>query len=244
MRCPEIEEDIAYCQQQGKTILLSLGGATYSEGGFDSESQATDSAQKVWDLFGTNTDAENRPFGKSVVDGFDFDFEASTQNMVPFANKLRELMDGSGSSKKFLSAAPQCVYPDAAMHEMLDGQVAFDFIQVQFYNNWCGVINFSNPNAWNFNVWDDWAHNTSKNPNVKVLIGVPASQGAGGGYVDASALKPIVQDTKGKYSSFGGIMTWDMSTLYQNQGMLDGIRSALSGGKSSAMRFVRRVFSA
>ncbi|KAI0388842.1 putative class III chitinase [Xylariaceae sp. FL0594] len=243
LRCPEIEEDIAYCQSQGKTILLSLGGATYSEGGFDSASQASDAAQKVWDLFGTNTAASaDRPFGQSVVDGFDFDFESTTQNMVPFANKLRDLMDNSGASKKFLlSAAPQCVYPDAAMHEMLDGAVSFDFLQVQFYNNWCGVINFSNPNAWNFNVWDQWARTTSKNPAVKVLIGVPASPRAGAGYVDGAGLKPIVQDTRNKYpASFGGIMTWDMSTLYQNQGMLDGIRAALAGARASAARFIRR----
>ncbi|KAK5632760.1 hypothetical protein RRF57_008474 [Xylaria bambusicola] len=73
---------------------------------------------------------------------------------------------------------------------MLNGAISFDWINIQFYNNWCGVVNFANPNAWNFNVWDDWAHKTSKNPNVKVLIGVPASQSAGGGYVSARRSAP------------------------------------------------------
>ncbi|KAH8163597.1 hypothetical protein CIB48_g4647 [Xylaria polymorpha] len=167
LQCPEIEDDIKYCQGQGKTILLSIGGATYYEGGFSDSSSAQASAKAVWDLFGSNTAAANRPFGSAVVDGFDFDFESSTQNFVPFAQQLRSLMDADSSKKYYLSAAPQCVYPDAAMNDMLNGAVSFDWINIQFYNNWCGVINFSNTNAWNFNVWDDWAHNTSKNPNVK-----------------------------------------------------------------------------
>lgn len=207
---------------------MSIGGATYYEGGFSDSSSAQASAKAVWDLFGSNTAAANRPFGSAVVDGFDFDFESSTQNFVPFAQQLRSLMDADSSKKYYLSAAPQCVYPDAAMNDMLNGAVSFDWINIQFYNNWCGVINFSNTNAWNFNVWDDWAHNTSKNPNVKVLIGVPANTGAGGGYVDATTLGSIIQDTK-KYSSFGGIMMWDMSQLYTNSGFLASVRSSLGG---------------
>ncbi|KAI0905660.1 putative class III chitinase [Ustulina deusta] len=232
LSCPEIEEDIQYCQSQGKTILLSIGGATYTEGGFSDSASATAAANTVWGLFGSNTATANRPFGSAVVDGFDFDFESTTQNFVPFAAQLRSLMDADASKTYYLSAAPQCVYPDAAMNDMLDGAIAFDWINIQFYNNWCGVVNFANPNAWNFNVWDDWAHNTSKNPSVRVLIGVPANTGAGGGYVDASALGSIIQDTKGDYSSFGGIMMWDMSQLYTNTGFLDSVRSSLGGSSS------------
>ncbi|KAF2968088.1 hypothetical protein GQX73_g5501 [Xylaria multiplex] len=229
LSCPEIEEDIKYCQSQGKTILLSIGGATYTEGGFSDSASATAAAKTVWDLFGSNTNAANRPFGSAVVDGFDFDFESGTQNFVPFASELRSLMDADSSKTYYLSAAPQCVYPDAAMNDMLNGAIAFDWINIQFYNNWCGVVNFANPNAWNFNVWDDWAHNTSKNPNVKVLIGVPANTGAGGGYVSASTLGSIITDTKSQYSSFGGVMMWDMSQLYANNGFLDSVRSSLGG---------------
>ncbi|KAI1165796.1 carbohydrate-binding module family 1 protein [Nemania serpens] len=232
LKCPEIEADIKYCQGQGKTILLSIGGATYTEGGFTDSASATAAANNVWNLFGTNTAAANRPFGAAVVDGFDFDFESGTQNFVPFAAQLRSLMDADKSKKFYLSAAPQCVYPDAAMNDMLNGAISFDWINIQFYNNWCGVINFSNPNAWNFNVWDTWAHQTSKNRNVKVLIGVPANTGAGGGYVSASALAPIISDTK-KYSSFGGIMMWDMSQLFANNGFLASVRSSLGGGGAS-----------
>ena len=62
-------QDIQTCQAAGKAVLLSLGGAigTY---GFTSTSQAQQFAQTVWDLFGEGT-SSTRPFGASVIDGFD-----------------------------------------------------------------------------------------------------------------------------------------------------------------------------
>jgi len=62
-------QDIQTCQAAGKAVVLSLGGAvgTY---GFTSSSQAQQFAQQVWDLFGEGT-SSTRPFGSSVVDGFD-----------------------------------------------------------------------------------------------------------------------------------------------------------------------------
>ena len=78
-----------------------------------------------------------RPFGAAAVDGFDFDFESTVQNTAPFANELRSLMDSASDGKtRYLTAAPQCPYPDAADNSMLDGAVSFDAIWVQFYNNY------------------------------------------------------------------------------------------------------------
>ncbi|KAI1502535.1 putative class III chitinase [Biscogniauxia marginata] len=234
--CPQIEEDIKTCQDQGKTILVSIGGATYTEGGFTDASSATDSADVVWGLFGSNTDYENRPFGSAVIDGFDFDFESVTQNFVPFAERLRSLMDADTSKTYYLSAAPQCPYPDAAMNDMLNGAIPFDFIMIQFYNNYCGVQSFTpgstTQNNYNFGTWDTWAKQTSKNPGVKVLMGVPANTGAGGGYQDAAALAPIIQYNK-QYSSFGGVMMWDMSQLYGNPGFLEAVYDSLTSGSTT-----------
>ena len=132
----------------------------------------------------------------------------------------------------FLSAAPQCVYPDAAMNDVLNGAVALDFIMIQFYNNWCGVVNFrpdAAENPYNFNVWDAWAKQTSKNKNVKILMGVPATASAGGGYVPPNTLAPIINYNK-QFSSFGGAMVWDMSQLFQNAGFLDTVYASLIGG--------------
>ncbi|KAI1400215.1 glycoside hydrolase family 18 protein [Hypoxylon fuscum] len=234
--CPQIEEDIKTCQDQGKTILLSIGGATYTEGGFSDSASAEAAAENVWDLFGADTTQENRPFGSSIIDGFDFDLESTTQNFVPFASKLRSLMDADTSKKYYLSAAPQCVYPDAAMNDMLIGAISFDFIMIQFYNNYCGIQSFvagsTTQNNFNFQTWDDWAKQTSKNKDVKVLLGVPANTGAGGGYQPASALAPIISYCK-QFSSFGGVMMWDMSQLYANDGFLDAVYGSLGGSANT-----------
>ncbi|KAG8417896.1 Endochitinase 33 [Metarhizium acridum] len=189
LKCPEIEQDIKTCQTKfKKTIVLSLGGATYSQGGWSSTRDAENAAQSVWDMFGPVPSGSkvDRPFGSAVVDGFDFDFESTTNNLPAFGAKLRSLMDGAGGKKFYLTAAPQCVFPDAAAGSALDA-VAFDFVMIQFYNNWCGVSNFQTGSAtqyaFNFDVWDKWAKG-SKNPNVKLLLGLPANKGAGGGYTN------------------------------------------------------------
>ena len=91
----------------------------------------------------------------------------------------------------------------------------FDAVYVQFYNNFCGLTNYNNPNAWNFAQWDSWAKNTSLNKDVKIFIGAPASStAAGSGYVDAATLGKIASETRSKYSSFGGVMLWDASQAY------------------------------
>lgn len=143
--------------------------------------------------------------------------------------------DTASTGKKwYLTAAPQCPYPDSADNSMLDGAVFFDAIWVQFYNNYCGlqsyVVGASTQNNFNFQTWDNWAKTVSKNPAVKILLGVPGSPtAAGSGYETGSALAAVISYCK-SFSSFGGVMTWDMSQIYANQGFLDGVYADLAGG--------------
>ncbi|KAJ4417990.1 Chitinase 2 [Gnomoniopsis sp. IMI 355080] len=238
--CPQLETDIQLCQDTyRKTIMLSIGGATYTEGGFSSASAAVTAAQNVWAMFGPEQSGSsvNRPFGSAVVDGFDFDFESTTSNMASFGEELRTLMDAAtaaGDKEYYLSAAPQCPYPDAADNDMLDGAVYFDWIQVQFYNNYCGVNSYvpgtTTQNNYNFDTWDTWAKTVSANPNVKVLMGIPANTGAAGsGYTTGSTLEAAIQYSE-TFSSFGGVMMWDMSQLYENTGYLAEIVADLGSG--------------
>ncbi|KAL6405636.1 aminotransferase class III [Ilyonectria robusta] len=178
---------IIACQQvYGKTILLSIGGATYGQGGFQSAEEASSAAHAVWEMFGpvSPTGSGSRPFGSAVVDGFDFDFESAVSNMPTFGSELRRLMDQSTatSGKRFyLSAAPQCPFPDVYNQELL-GAVEFDFVMIQFYNNYCGLDSFAPGSAtqtsFNFDVWDNWARNSSRKSNTKAMIGIPAAPGA------------------------------------------------------------------
>ncbi|KAK0636724.1 glycoside hydrolase family 18 protein [Bombardia bombarda] len=235
LSCPQMEADIKSCQSAGKTIILSIGGATYTEGGFTSSAEATTWANTIWAMFGPvqSGSTAKRPFGTAVIDGFDLDIEATSQNMVPFSQQLRSNMDAAASTKNFfLSVAPQCVFPDSANNEMLQA-VRFDFVSVQFYNNWCGVNNYNpataSQTAFNFDVWDNWAKTASKNPSVKILLGIPGSPTAAGqGYVTGNQLAAVVSYSR-QFTSFGGVMVWDMSQVFNNVGFLDSITSALSG---------------
>lgn len=240
--CSELEEDIPLCQNTyGKTILLSIGGATYSEGGFSSESAAVTAANNIWSIFGPETSSSSspRPFGSAAVDGFDFDFESTVSNMPAFGNQLRSLMDSNKAStgkQWLLTAAPQCPYPDSADGPMLAGTVFFDIIWIQFYNNYCGVQSYvsgsSTQNNFNYDTWDNWAKTVSLNPDVKLMLGIPGNTGAAGsGYLTIDALTPVIEYCKG-FSTFAGVMSWDMSQIWANTGYLDGIVSALSGSSS------------
>lgn len=231
-----LRNDIETCQKTyGKTILLSLGGSTYTQGGWSSTAAAQSAAQSVWDMFGPLAGANvDRPFGDAVVDGFDFDFESTATNLPAFGAELRSLMNAATGKKYYLSAAPQCPYPDAADGTTLDA-VAFDFVLVQFYNNWCETSNFqvgaTTQNSFNFDVWDTWAK-SSPNPDVKVFLGIPANTGAAGaGYTSGTQLEAAIAYCK-QYSSFGGVMMWDMSQLYANSGFLDQVVSDLSATSS------------
>lgn len=70
--CPTLAEEITTCQSIGRKVFLSLGG---SDGNitFANATQAQESAEMVWDIFGAGTayNSSLRPFGDSVVDGFD-----------------------------------------------------------------------------------------------------------------------------------------------------------------------------
>ncbi|KAK2758038.1 hypothetical protein FQN54_004444 [Arachnomyces sp. PD_36] len=239
IHCPNVGEDIKTCQDKGKTIILSIGGATYTEGGFASEQEAIASAENIWSVFGPDAgDGVERPFDDAFVNGFDLDFEAPVTNMVAFANRMRELMN-EAEGDFYITAAPQCPFPDQNNNEMLNGAVDFDIVWVQFYNNYCGLDAFAggnSPGGYNFETWDNWAKNASSNPNVKVMTGAPAApSAAGSGYVDASTLAEVIEYSK-QFSSFGGVMMWDVSQAYANPGFLDTVKGALSSGFKRAMR--------
>lgn len=241
--------------------MLSVGGATYSEGGFPNVEAANKAADNLWAMFGpppaTSTSEAatvNRPFGTAFIDGFDLDFESrGINNLAAFARRLRNIMDAAAkpaevlptsdnsypmmpspneATKKFyLAAAPQCVFPDAAMDAALSSDVAFDFIMVQFYNNYCGLQNFqpgaAQQSAFNFERWDQWAR--EKGRSTKVLLGVSGSPTASGsGYTAPGPLDAIIKYCK-RFPSFGGVMIWDASQVWSNNGFLDGVVKSLGG---------------
>jgi chitinase len=239
-----VGQDIESCQTVfGKSVLLSMGGATSYFQGFPSPEIARAAAQQIWGIFGppspnttvynltdnsTTPTAPLRPFGTAHVNGFDIDFMSDVStNLVPFAAELRSLMDSSNETV-LLTAAPQCPYPDETLNSTLNGGIYFDAIWVQFFNNYCsptgGLFQFFQ--VWD--MWDKWATTHSANPDVKVFFGTPGSPiSAGNGYLGPSLLQSVVKYCQ-QFSNFGGVMVWDVSSGWDNANYFSTIQAILT----------------
>ncbi|TFK49755.1 glycoside hydrolase [Heliocybe sulcata] len=146
-KCQAMAPDIKTCQSKGKIVTLSLGGAT-GRVGFSSDSQARGFADTIWDLF-LGGESGTRPFGDAVLDGIDLDIESGTAaHYAAFVSRIRARASGAGK-KYYITAAPQCPYPDAYIGDALDA-APFDAVYVQFYNNYCGLNHAAD---YNFATW-------------------------------------------------------------------------------------------
>ncbi|KAI7854286.1 glycoside hydrolase superfamily [Circinella umbellata] len=225
LQCEHIGKDIKTCQDKGKKVLLSLGGASGAYG-FTNDDQGITFAKTMWDLFGAG-DSNTRPFGDAVIDGFDLDIEGGgSTGYTAFVKELRNLFKKDSSKDYYITAAPQCPFPDAMLGEVLD-EADIDAVNVQFYNNYCSTTSGSN---FNFATWDEWAQNKAKNKNAKVFLGIPGSESAANtGYIPFDELKSVVDQVSSSYKkSFGGITIWDASQAYGNKDIEPNFASAVA----------------
>ncbi|KAF5377574.1 hypothetical protein D9615_005148 [Tricholomella constricta] len=250
--CASLASDINACQAKGKIVTISLGGASASTG-FQSDSQASTFAQTIWDLF-LGGSSSTRPFGSAVLDGVDLDIEGGgSAYYATFVNKIRSLASGAGK-KYYVTAAPQCVFPDGALGAVLN---AANFDAVYGGLHFCILITTymisrlasqqsssittlvaSNHLNWNYGIWDNWARVTSPNKNVKIYIGAPASSSAAGsGYVSIATLKNIAGEMRKSFPSFGGVMLWDASQAYANNRYDLAIKNALVAAGGTGFTF-------
>ncbi|KAG0017537.1 Chitinase 1 [Entomortierella chlamydospora] len=226
--CSNVGKDIKTCQKRGKAVVISIGGAVGSYSLPDSKS-GRDFADKVWDMF-LGGSSDTRPFGDTVLDGVDLDLESGqTEGYVAFIQALRKKFKSSHRNY-YITGAPQCPYPDQATGDAL-AHAWFDFVWVQFYNNYCGVQSFGSSN-FNFETWNNWAKTVSVNKDVKILLGVPGGPGAAGsGVVDSKKLVTILKSLR-SYSHFGGVMMWDAGSARQS-GLASAASKLLHGSSSS-----------
>lgn len=125
-----------------------------------------------------------------------------------------------------VGAAPQCPFPDAILGSVLDG-VGLDFVNVQFYNNYCSAVG----NSFNYDTWADWATTKSPNKNVKIYFTVPGSAtAAGSGYAPISTIQTIVPQLASQYPGiFGGVSVWDASQAWNNAQFASQLYSLVKG---------------
>lgn len=199
--CATLTTDIQLCQSMGIKVLLSLGGASGSY-----QLTLTSDAQSVADYIWNNYlsgNSDSRPLGSAVLDGVDFDMESGSD----YYNDLATALSGysTSSNKVYLSAAPQCPYPDAHLGSALTA-VTFDYIWVQFYNNpQCEYTSGDTSNL--ISSWNTWSGSF---PSTSLFMGLPASTGAAGsGYIEPDVLTSQVLPTIQGSSNYGGIMVWN-----------------------------------
>ncbi|XP_042059378.1 acidic endochitinase-like [Salvia splendens] len=207
--CTVLTSNITSCQRMGVKVLLSIGGGA---GGYTltSSQEAIQLASYLWDNF-LGGSSPSRPLGPAVLDGVDFDIEGGTsRHWDELARALYS--HGKGSKKKvYLTAAPQCPYPDAWVGGALRTGL-FDCVWVQFYNNppcqysGGGVADLEG--SWK--VWTSSIHAT------KIFLGLPAAPAAAGsGFIPVADLKAKVLPAIKGSTKYGGVMLW--SKYYDDQ---------------------------
>ncbi|PGH28370.1 chitinase, partial [[Emmonsia] crescens] len=224
--CHQIAEDIPICQAAGKTVLLSLGGAT-SAYKLDSSKSARDFADFLWGAFGPKTASwgdKPRPFGDAVINGFDFDIEHNGDfGYATMVNRLRSRYREDPGKKYYISAAPQCP-PDDKQLAVPIMTSYFDFIFVQFYNTYyCSARSWvTNPRRSEFS-FDEWVKviKRSPNPSARIYIGLAASVNAtydDNYYLSPLEVLPLAATFMTKHpKNFGGIMLWEATYSENNQ---------------------------
>lgn len=220
LHCPQIGEDIKYCQKNGKKVFLSIGGQHGAS--FTSDEEAKDFAEILWNKFGGGTNSQ-RPFDSAVVDGFDLDLESQDPTgTVAFGKAIREHFKKDQSKTYYLSAAPQCVYPDKSLKDFLL-KVDIDYTFVQFYSNECNMNQ-----QFNFEKWSTYVNSSSPNKKNKIFVGLPGSEYSADSKSFASS-KTVFDSLISIKSdpNFGGISVWDASSSFD--GYAQELKKILKG---------------
>ncbi|KAL5989273.1 hypothetical protein ACLOJK_010163 [Asimina triloba] len=199
--CTGLTSDIKTCQNLGIKVLLSLGGGIGSYT-LVSADDARDVGEYLWNNFLGGT-SSSRPLGGAVLDGIDFDIESGGDK---YYDVLAEYLAGKSQPRRkvYLSAAPQCPYPDALLGTALSTGL-FDYVWVQFYNNppcqYAGGID---------NLRNSWIRWTSSVKAGEFFLGLPAAPEAApsGGFIDANTLKSDVLPAVKGLGKYGGVMLW------------------------------------
>ncbi|KAF6162087.1 hypothetical protein GIB67_008216 [Kingdonia uniflora] len=201
--CTRFSNGIRNCQNMGVKVMISLGGGI-GDYSFNSATDANQFADYLWNNF-LGGRSGSRPLGDAVLDGVDFDIETGSTQF--YATLARALSGFSSRGKKvYLTAAPQCIFPDKYLQNALNTGL-FDYVWVQFYNN--PSCEYNNGNVGGFKAsWNKW----NSIPAKQIFMGLPASlssNAAGSGYVFKNTLVNDVLPFIKKSPKYGGVMLWN-----------------------------------
>lgn len=147
-----------------------------------------------------------------------------------------------GTASYLITAAPQCVFPDAYLGPGTEGLVLtnsamqIDYVWPQFYNNPSCQFNSTDEGAGfqqSFQTWSSWA--ASAAPSLEVLVGLPASTSAAGtGFMAADDEEDQIKLIRaGNATNFDGVMlwsaAWESANAQMNQSYLPTVLASLTG---------------
>lgn len=123
--------------------------------------------------------------------------------------RFRSNFEADTSKTYYLTAAPQCPFPDES--QPLDVCQQMDYVWVQFYNN--GDCNIAQPGFQEAVM--NWSQNIG---NAQLYIGALASDADGdSGYVDVDTLVGSIESVKAmNMTNYGGAMLWDAELAVAN----------------------------
>lgn len=241
----EFKDDVAALQSQGKTVLISLGGANgaiHLNTAADAQAYSSSMINIIteYGFDGLDIDLE----GSSLsLDGGDTDFRNPTSpKIVNFINGTQTILDHFGAGL-ILTAAPETLYVQGALNSYGGGAGAYlpviyafkdrlSFIHVQHYNTGCmlglgqnspcyqqGTADFQVAMAEMLLQGFPVPGHASGFPALRqdqVAIGLPASpQAAGGGYTVPATVHQAL-DYLVKGISYGGNYTLVNAAGYPN----------------------------
>ncbi|KAI4355165.1 hypothetical protein L6164_003963 [Bauhinia variegata] len=204
--CKFVSTGIRNCQAKGIKVLISIGGGETNSYSLSSAADARNVADYLYNNF-LGGKSGSRPLGDAVLDGVDFDIEGSVGKAfyADLARRLNEL--GKNGRKIYLSAAPQCPFPDVNLNGALSTGL-FDYVWIQFYNNPGCEFDINSPLRFK-NAWTKW---TSSIRAGKFYAGFPASSSAASnGFVPTQTLIKEVLPFVKRSVKYGGVMLWDAS---------------------------------
>ncbi|XP_027109615.1 acidic endochitinase-like [Coffea arabica] len=198
--CTGLSSDVKSCQAKGVKVILSIGGGAGSYY-LASAEDARQVATYLWNNY-LGGQSSSRPLGDAVLDGVDFDIEGGTNQYWDVLAKYLSAYSNRGK-KVYLTAAPQCPYPDAWVGGALQTGL-FDYVWVQFYNN--PPCQYSGGDLSNLeDAWKQW----TSIPAGKVFLGLPAApDAAGSGFIPATDLTSQVLPAVKDSDKYGGVMLW------------------------------------
>ncbi|XP_065847783.1 hevamine-A-like [Euphorbia lathyris] len=206
--CTNLTSDIKSCQSNGIKVILSIGGGAgaYSLSSSDDAKQV---ATYIWNNF-LSGKSSTRPLGSAVLDGVDFDIEGGTGLYWDDLARYLSAYSKKGN-KVYLTAAPQCPFPDASVGKALQTGL-FDYVWVQFYNN--PPCQYSAGSITDLeDAWKQWI---SDIPANKIFLGLPAApEAAGSGFIPVADLTSKVLPVIKGSTKYGGVMLW--SKYYDDQ---------------------------